>query len=183
MRAAGYSGQPSFEIAHFIGNPASAISGWLGTLWHRVPLVNPNSDHYGSGTAQGWDVMDFGSGQAPDVDGVWFFPYDGMTISGRGGNESPPPPDPPAGCDAQDWGTFITIMFARSASVTIASHGLSGPGGDVAYNWITPADSSFLQGSTYAMVPCRLPAGSYTVTVSGTVNGNAFQRAITFSAQ
>jgi hypothetical protein len=180
LSAAGYSGGRT-EIVHFFGNPTGAVNGWLGTLWHRIPIVLPGSDHLGSGHAAGWDVMDFGRSQSADPNGVWFYPYDGQTsVSGRGGNESPPPPAPPSGCST--WGTFISVMFAPGASVTVDTHELTGPSGPERYEWLPPSASPFLSGS-FAMVPCPLSAGSYTIRVTGTLGGSAFDRSSTFTVR
>lgn len=180
LSAAGYTGGGSSEIVHFIGNPSGAISGWLGTLWHRIPLVHPNSKDFGSGTRPGWDVMDFGAKQSADKDGVWFYPFDGSTgVSRQGGNESPSPPDPPSGCST--WGTFITVLFEQSASVQIDTHTITGPAGDVDHTWHT---GSFLTSKGFAFVPCPLDgATQYTARVTGTLNGAPLDRATTFTTQ
>jgi len=180
LSAAGYSGART-EIAHFLSSPDAAVSGWLGTLWHSIPILHPNSDDFGYGGAPGWNVMDFGRTQAADVDGVWFYPLDGSSVSGTGGNEIPAPPDPPSGCPT--WGTFVRILFDRSASVTIDTHELTGPSGSETHEWITPSDSAFLFGSVYVMVPCPLSAGVHTVRVAGTLNGTAFDRSSTFTVR
>lgn len=180
LSAAGYSGG-SNEIVHFFGDPVRGIDGWLITLWHRVPVVLPQSDHFGHGSAAGWDVEDYGRRQAVDGDGIWFYPYEGQTISGRGGNESPPPPDPPAACGAGNWGTFVTIMFGSNPT-SVDVHTLTGPSGAVEHNWITPGMSSFLAGTVYAMVPCPLASGDYTIRVQGTHrSGMPFDRSSTFT--
>lgn len=182
LGAAGYSGG-SFEIVHFLGNPRGAVDGWLGTLWHRIPLVLPQTDHYGAGFASRFDVMDFGRRQGVDPDGVWFYPAEGMTVSGRGGDEVPSPPDAPASCGATSWGTFITIMFGEGGA-TVDSHTLTGPSGEEEHTWVTPSDSSFLAGTVFAMVPCPLSSGSYTVVVRGTHRSGApFDRSVTFQVR
>jgi len=183
MQAAGYTGGAAGEIAHFVGDPEFAIAGWVGTLWHRIPIVAPNSLDCGYGGAAGWDVMDWGTQQAADPDGVWFYPYDGATVSPFGGDESPSPPDPPAGCGGGfcQWGTFVTVLFDNTAAVTITTHELEGPDGPVVHNWEGPG--GFL-GNGWAMVTDPLDSGAdYTVSVAGTLNGAAFSRTITFHTQ
>lgn len=182
LGAAGYSGG-SFEIVHFLGDPVRAIDGWLGTLWHRIPLVLPQTDHYGAGFASRFDVMDFGRRQGVDPEGVWFYPADGMRVAGRGGDEVPSPPDAPASCGATQWGTFITIMFGQGGA-TVDAHSLTGPSGAEEHSWLTPADSRFLGDTVFAMVPCPLSPGSYTVSVRGSHrSGAAFDRSVTFEVR
>jgi len=183
MVAAGYAGGASAEVAHFMGDPAMAIDGWVGTLWHRVPVVAPNTDELGYGTTTGWDVMDFGTQQPADSSGVWFYPYDGATVSPNGGDEVPPPPDPPSGCGGGfcQWGTFVTVLFESSAAVTVDVHELEGPWGPVEHGWEGPG--GFL-GNGYAMVTDPLDSGAdYTVRVAGRIDAAPFDRSISFHTQ
>lgn len=179
MVTAGYAGGASSEIAHFMGDPAIAIDGWVGTLWHRIPIVAPNTLELGYGSAVGWDVMDFGTQQPADAAGVWFYPYDGATVAPWGGDEVPPPPDPPAGCGGGfcQWGTFVTILFDQSAVVTVEVHELEGPSGLVVHNW----ESGGFLGNGFAMVTDPLESGAdYTVRVAGQLGAVPFDRTITF---
>ena len=183
MVAAGYAGGASSEIAHFMGDPAVAIDGWVGTLWHRIPIVAPNTLELGYGTTAGWDVMDFGTLQPADPDGVSFYPYDGATVSPFGGDEVPPPPDPPAGCGGGfcQWGTFVTILFESSATVTVEVHELEGPSGPVEHGWEGPG--GFL-GNGFAMVTDPLESGAdYSVRVAGRLGAAPFDRSIEFHTQ
>jgi len=186
MWAAGYRGTGMTEIMHFTGDATAAIDGWLVTLWHRIPLVHPNMLDFGAGIEPGGaEVMDFGDFQAVDRNGVWVYPPDGMAgVPPYGGTEYPVPPDPPASCGGA-YGTFVSILFDSSATVSFDTHELRGPAGPVEHGWMVPSGYEFwLAWGSYAMIPCPLaPATTYTVHVAGTVNGVRFDRTTTFTTE
>jgi len=84
---AGYLGESSGEVMHYIGDPTISVDGWMATVYHRLPIIDPNRKHagYALNTQPGVDAMDFGAG--PAATGVWMsatpyplaYPVDGQT--------------------------------------------------------------------------------------------------------
>jgi hypothetical protein len=60
--------------------PQDAIDGWIGTFYHRLPLLDPGLLAIGWGTVKSCAVMDAGSLCAP-AEKAWVvaWPFDGMT--------------------------------------------------------------------------------------------------------
>jgi hypothetical protein len=96
---AGYMGNPTSEDMHFLDNGAAAVQGWLDTIYHRYPVLDPWERDFGYGNSTGCDTMDFGSGAATPATVVAVYPYDGQknVPTSFDGAESPAPPAPPGG--------------------------------------------------------------------------------------
>ncbi|MFO0613349.1 MAG: CAP domain-containing protein [Polyangiaceae bacterium] len=187
--AAGYNGNPRFEVmASGLGADGS-IQEWVETVYHRTPFITPDMGETGFGHAAAYDTMDFGNGQAADPAFVTNYPVHGqkgVPVS-FGGNEGPTPPAPPAGFPS---GSVISIIFP-SAGVHITKHDLfdsscaSLP--HVAGGQDLPA-AGFQQGFLgptvvlYANAPLASGA-SYTVNVEYTLNGQPGHRTFQFTTQ
>ncbi len=179
MQHYGYSGWGGAEIIAFYHNPRLAVQGWVETLYHRIPIVDPASSTMGYGGAGGGtsaiDVIDFGIGGAPmpTVTEV-LYPWEGQVEVPRSwdGFESPQPPPPPGGYPS---GSIITATFVIPVP-TIQQHQLLDPSGaDVAHTWLTPQNDEHLAQSgnvfsLYADDPLQ-PLTSYRVVLSGTRGG------------
>jgi hypothetical protein len=98
-KKAGYGGSPSSEDMHFLGTPKAAVQGWIDTVYHRYPILDPWTRDFGYGAAAGCDTMDFGVGATTPGDVVAVYPYDKQTNvpTSFSGAESPAPPAPPTG--------------------------------------------------------------------------------------
>ena len=103
--AAGYPQALAYtEVATTFGNnPVAAVPGWIDTVWHRIPLLDPWTADMGyGGDDVGCDVIDIGRGMSTmPANTVVVYPYDGQidvpaTFSGLEG-PAPPPPSPAAG--------------------------------------------------------------------------------------
>ncbi|MCB9738047.1 MAG: hypothetical protein H6747_02190 [Deltaproteobacteria bacterium] len=132
MAAAGYGGTPSSEVMAFTGSASGAITGWMETLYHRLPLIDPGSVDVGYGAAAvgkaRTEVMVFGAGKAAnDPIVVWPFPGQTGVPKGWSGNESPQPPPPTSGYPS---GPIVTARLPAGSTVQehgIAAVGASGP--------------------------------------------------------
>jgi len=86
MKAAGFAGpgSPMFEVIHSLGDGHGSIlgeSGWVNTLYHRIPFVAFGAKGYGFGNNSGkWATVDFSNGGAPpSPTTVSTWPVDGDT--------------------------------------------------------------------------------------------------------
>ncbi len=114
---AGYTGSPTSEDMYFFDDPKLAIAGWIDTIYHRYPILDPWERDFGYGGAMGCDTMDFGSGAATPSTTIAVYPYDGQTGVGTqfAGAEIPAPPPPPNGWPA---GYPISIFYQGTLTTT-----------------------------------------------------------------
>jgi hypothetical protein len=186
--AAGYTGSPMSEVMAFFGDPGEATAEWMNSVLHRVPIIHPDAVDMGYGGDTGVDVIDFG-GPSTSGSTIVVWPPDGATGQPDEflGNEGPMPPPPPSGNFPS--GPIASVIFERSATVTITSHDLKdvATGTSIAHTFIAPDDATL---GPYLLNSCALygdgPATSgqaFEVIVSGTVNGTAFTKDWTFSVQ
>ncbi len=177
IQAAGWSGSAT-EIMAFTGSPTAALAGWLATVYHRMPLLDPRSQSMGYGQAAKGnyktEVMEV-SGGASAAPGLVVYPYPGQTgVPGSwDGSEGPQPPAPPKGFPS---GPVISLRLSQPANVTV--HELrDATGTKVEHVWLdaqNDSNTSMFDGNCrtlYAHQP--LAAGVYTVHVEATVAGQA----------
>jgi len=179
----GFTGNPGWEVMAFIGDPKAAVDGWMETLYHRIPFVNPSTTELGFGTTKGgcynWatgtDVMDFGRGAGGTTQEPVAWPYDGQTGVSPSwmGYEAPQPPLPKG--QTYPSGPVITLTFPGSSPFTVASHDLLDPQGNpIPHQWVDSSNdpAGFLQDtvSMYAYDPL-LANSLYTVTIKGKWKG------------
>lgn len=168
VKAAGYPNPAVVEIMAFTGGAAGAIQGWLDTVYHRLPLVNPRMDAWGWGQAKATgaqtEVID-ATQSGPIAADLVVYPYPGQSgvPSSWSGNEGPQPPKPPGGYPS---GPVITARF--EPAVQVQSHELvDAAGAAVEHMWLTAANDKYLAGFDaktvvlYAHKP--LAAGVWTV--------------------
>jgi uncharacterized protein YkwD len=154
------------DIAIGDHGPLDGIDAWMATLYHRVPLLEPNLKAVGYGCARarrlGWvAVMNVSAGKdrtlprphpvfypAPDQAGVpLHFP--------AGGEEPNPIPDSTAGRA----GFPVTAFFPETAPLKSASAVLTDPAGKEVAVWFStpevPANPKFIkhQGNTVCLIP------------------------------
>lgn len=74
-----WAGAHSVILFGDVGDYVEAIDGWMGTFYHRLPLIDPGLLRIGWGWKKHVVVMDTGSLAAPyDKKFVVVWPYDGM---------------------------------------------------------------------------------------------------------
>jgi len=174
----GYSGNASAEIMGFMSNPVDATHGWLETLYHRIPIVDPNSYEVGYGLASrsetGCDTADFGSFNGPDSGLEVIYPIHGQVgvATQWHGYESPQPPLPEG--ESYPSGPIITLTIPRGSDLVVESYSFTHPSGaDVPAMFTAPSNNTHLDRTTalYSHDPLD-PMTAYTVTFEGR-KGNA----------
>ena len=174
------------EVMAFSGSVQGGIDGWMETLYHRVPLVHPNTEHWGFGMAVGLpancEVIDYTSGAAV-LPGPSLWPIDdayGVPTS-WGGWESPQPPLPEG--VTYPSGPIITLVFENGTNPQLSTAVLLGPGGhDVPAQVQSPANDSHLTTtwSIYSHDPLASQT-EYTVEFEGVVSGQPYSRSWSFT--
>lgn len=200
--AAGYRPAALGEVINWESTPAASIDGWIWTVYHRFPFVNPDYTEVGfaavpgtfSGRRTNFNTMEFArpSGAAAGVLAEpAVFPPPGQTgvpVLFRGNLEGPTPPLPATG----RWpsGPVITVTFPTQ-EFELTVHKVY----DVA---CTEVPSSYFTARTSTDSNVRnlarriaffypdapLAASSeYTVEVRGTVDGQPWSRVWRFTTE
>jgi uncharacterized protein YkwD len=168
--------------------PLDGVDSWLATLYHRVPILEPNLTRIGFGCArgrkQGWvTVMNVSSGrkEGPRPHAV-FYPVDAQIAVPvnfpNGGEEPNPIPDDKAGRA----GFPITSTFPQNEPLKNASAKLTDAKGAEVACWFSspekPANPTFPQGSTVCLIPKAplAPQTTYHVHLQGQLAGKAWQK-------
>ena len=182
--AAGYMCQPSltqmcgsFEVMAFDDNPTYALAQWIGSIYHRTPVLDPRTRDFGYGNATGCDTIDFGEGAGSTTASnvLVSYPYDGQTGVGtsfNGAQEEPTPPVPPNG-----WPSAMPItifMAATSVTLTTDEFGVDG-GAQLAHQVMTPQSNQLVQNALvlYGNAPL-MSKTKYRVHVAGTRSTQSF---------
>ncbi|HOU55077.1 MAG TPA: CAP domain-containing protein [Myxococcota bacterium] len=134
MVAMGYPsrGVGMAEVIAFANDPDLAVAGWIRTLYHRLPLLDPRTRDAGygrsgpaancTGMLRNADVMDLGLALDAE-DRVVIYPPDGARLvpTSFDGAEVPTPIAPPAGWPS---GTIVTVQFGKDLPFRVRSHDL-----------------------------------------------------------
>ena len=184
---AGFDGGWLWEVMAFMSDPHGSIDGWMDTLYHRVPLIHPNTESYGYGISlQGaaCDVIDGNYGKAllPGP-ARWPLPNTTNVAVKWMGWESPQPPLPAD--QSYPSGPVITITFPRSTPMKLTSAVLLDPSGEeVPAQVQTPENDSWLSTTwaIYAYNPL-MGQSTYTVRFEGTVQGAPYTDTWSFTTQ
>lgn len=125
-------------IAPGSASPDDAIADWMGTFYHRLPLVVPGLIKIGWGYDHRIAVLDSGSITNPDLY-VGHVAWPTPNATGVPTAFVPELPNPVPGEDQSAWGYPITIQFlgdARHVTMTL-SRGKK-PGDPVECHYLTP---------------------------------------------
>ncbi len=182
---AGYKCNPSAtqscgasEVMAFDDDPTAALGQWIGSIYHRSPLLDPRMRDFGYGNATGCDTIDLGegAGSTTPADVIVSYPYDGQTGVARsfnGAQESPTPPVPPNG-----WPSALPVhvyMLATTITLTTDEFGIDG-GAQLAHQVMTPQSANgYLSNALvlYGNAPL-VAATKYHVHVAGTRQNKTF---------
>jgi hypothetical protein len=161
-KAAGYTGTPTSEVMAFRNNPASAVQGWIDTVYHRTPMLSPWIRDMGYGGTTGCDTIDFGRGPVTDNTVTALYPYAGQTgvpLSFDGSREGPTPPAPPGG-----WPSGYPVhLYAKTLTVTSHVFTVDGSTTPIEHTWIAETSDFIL----YANAPLT-SSTKYRVQIVGT---------------
>lgn len=173
--------------------PTNALDGWMATLYHRVPILDPGLKKVGFGCARGsrlgWvTVLDIASGREKSlrlVPVLW--PVDGqmdVPLHFPPGGEIPNPIPEDATGRA---GYPITAAFPRDAPLKSPAMALERADGTKIACWSSspesPANAKFSQGTTVCLIPkAPLPSGErLRVILTGDWRGEKFKRIWSFT--
>jgi hypothetical protein len=129
-------------------SPESALNAWLGTFYHRLPLIHPGLVRIGWALSDGIAVLDCGSLARP-LPGPWHvvWPYDGMTDVPTHFS-APELPNPVPGADQFTFGYPVTLQIGaylgqgEPRTITIELREKDGNGPVVACHLSTPSAPS-----------------------------------------
>lgn len=123
------------EVIAFLNEPTLAVEGWVRTLYHRLPLLDPRTRQIGYGGANigdgplctnrmlwNADVITIGmAGETEDA--VILYPPDGSKRipTSFDGLENPEPIRPLSGWPS---GTIITVQFGQEREFVVTGHRL-----------------------------------------------------------
>jgi uncharacterized protein YkwD len=187
VKAAGYTGSPAFEVMAFVNDPARAVSTWVNSVWHRIPVMSPWVTELGYGAAARCDTMDFGRGKPLPDTTVVVYPYDTQTdipTSFDGSREGPMPPTPSTG----KWPSGPPIsLYAKKLTVTDHVLTKDGDTTPITHTWLAAATADamfkgFLTDVVFMYPDAPLTAATkYRVHITGTSASGALDREWTFT--
>lgn len=168
-----------------------AVEGWIGSLLHRIPLMQSRLRKVGYGVARGGPakvtvVLDALNGTGPGKDApVVIYPAEGQKDVPR--RFSAEIPDPIPESPDKKAGYPVTAIFAEAALVKDVKASLKDGAGNEVPFWLSspakPAAADY-QRNTVGIIPKEplRPATAYTVTVAAVVRGRPWLRVWTFTS-
>jgi len=187
MQAAGFTGPASTETMAFVASPKDAMQGWLATVYHRLPLLDPRTVAFGYGLASGpvgCDTADWSARTAQAGDPVVIYPIDGQIDVPRAWNglEGPQPPPPPEGFPS---GSVISARLDGPPKIT--SHALRDDKGNEVPHVFLDAQGDATLGQfdartvvLYAHAPLAAKT-TYHVELKGTAGPSALDLSWSFT--
>jgi len=154
-------------------DPQRAIDGWVDTVYHRLPIINPNVYETGFGAAKAGDrvayVMDFANPGFPISKKIIYYPADAQTnVPVKFTGDETPDPLPGAKYPV---GYPITITFNGYKDIKIIDVKLTDSNGvDVKFYKIMPFSDKYIRDSI-AIIPKR-PL-EYGMDYRVSINANA----------
>jgi hypothetical protein len=165
--------------------PADSVDLWMGSVYHRAPLVGLDLRHVGFGEAGGYTGMVL-IGDYPGTTGAEVvYPPDGMRGVPVDFDSDSESPDPVAGAGVVGFPvTWSVANVTDGPDITEASAEMSGPDGDVDFLLLDPDSDPWLT-DMLALVPLEPlePASAYEVELSATVHGEAVSRTVRFDTE
>jgi tetratricopeptide (TPR) repeat protein len=175
----GYPDRSMAEVITHRSDPASGVSDWIDSVFHRIPILRADLLELGFGDAYlgplSIQVMDMAYREQATTNRVVLYPAPNQTgvPSAFSGNEIPDP----APNATYPIGYPITATFDRFASVTISAFHLRDPSGSELSGFKLNPDNPDMENSFGFMAKMPLkPGTTYSASLSGTINGVAFLR-------
>jgi hypothetical protein len=169
---------------------AEAIEGWMGSLLHRIPLLQSRLKKVGYGVARGGPakstvVLDSTNGMGVGKDSPFvLYPADGQKDVPRAFVEEIPDPIP--GSPDKKAGYPVTVIFAEGALVKDVKASLKAGDGNEVPVWLSspekPAAADYQRNTVglIAQEPLK-PSATYTVTVAARVTGKPWLKTWSFT--
>jgi hypothetical protein len=173
----GFSPEGAWAGTHaviaFTPNPKEAVRQWMGTFYHRLPLLEPGLFGVGLGVQENVTVLDTNSLVAPYRLDCWVAwpPADEKDIPRR---FVPEMPNPVPGEEQAEWGYPITLQVysGSNGQHNVQMHlfeGSSAEGKEVLCHYLTPFSSKqdkLRPSNAYCLIPKTTlkPNANYTVT-------------------
>ena len=193
LSGAGYAGEAFREVIAYQASPAAAVAHWLETVYHRLPLLHPESTHVGYGEASATgeyvNVLDLGTDPKKVTSvphGVVWPPEGAVDVPlSWDGAETPAPPSPPDGFPS---GPVITLQFQDRTNFVLHKTTIRDVAEDMALGHVElstendPNLSGDAAVAIYTHSPL-LPGRTYKVVVEGQLNGTVFLRGWTFKTR
>jgi len=173
-------------------DPRDSIDGWMDTLYHRVPMLEPNLKRVGFGAAKGkgWmSVLNVSTGKTQGRPREVLYPVPDqkdVPLQFPPGGEIP---DPIPDDKDKQAGYPITAFFPFNSPLVNATGSLKEAGGNALEVWFSspekPANSKYVthQGNTVCLIakdPLK-PATKYTVEIAGTREGKKWEKTWSFT--
>lgn len=191
ISAAGFPYWGGSEVMHFLGDPIASVDDWMSSVYHRVLVLDPGAHYagYGNNTAPATkvDVMDFGGGPVEVDSGLWFnerrypvsYPIDGqMDVPFEWNGAEFPDPLPPNA--SRPVGYPFTLQGV-GGSLQITWSEMRDSDGNVVAVHPNPPDCPVFNCFALISVEPLQPYSTYTVSATGIVSGDEFDRTWTFT--
>lgn len=186
--AGSWAGQHSV-IAPGVRKPEEAIDGWIGTFYHRLPLLDPCLLRIGWGMHDGIAVLDASSVSNPSLVRGWVaWPPPRMRSVPTA--FQPELPNPVPGVDQSGMGYPITLQYfgwSTEASATMTLHHGGSPSAPQVECWvITPAapiNRELVPPGAYCLIPKTPLKRSSRYTVVADLSGSDEPWVWTFSTR
>ena len=175
----------------FLGRGGTdAVDGWVGSLLHRIPLLQSRLRKIGYGVAKGGPatvtvVLDATNGMGVGKDSpVVLYPAEAQKDVPLA--FSPEIPDPIPDSPDKKAGFPVTAIFSEGALVKDVKASMTDAAGNDVACWLSspekPAAADY-QRNTVGLIPkdALQPSTTYTVTMAARVTGKAWTRTWTFT--
>jgi len=167
-----------------------AVDGWMGSLLHRIPLLQSRLRKVGYGVARGGPakstaVFDVTNGMGPGRDARFvIYPADGQKDVPLAFEEEIPDPIPESA--DRKAGYPVTVIFAEGALVKDVKASLKDAEGKEVAIWLStpekPAAADYQRNTVglIAQEPLK-PSTTYTVAVAARLTGKPWLKTWTFT--
>lgn len=167
----------STEVINFVRRAEDAVSGWMDTLYHRVPLIQPGMTVMGYGVASGGELTVNAAQLGPNyaASGLVRWPPAGQVgVQPQWDGLETPNPFAIYPQVQGPVGYPITLTFGeRTRQLRLTEWSLTGPEGSVPLLPYDPArDPNLKDDDTVAVIPEAplRPGARYTVRLAGQVD-------------
>jgi hypothetical protein len=180
----GYGGQRVAEVISHVYLAGAAVDHWVDGFFHRYPLADPETVSAGFGEAQvgalSIQVLDLGQDPASRHDPVVYPVPDqsGVPFAFLGGEI----PDP-APAATYPTGYPITLQVGSGSELKVSSVEVIGPDGADLDGYALDSSNAEMGANQWGVLPRDplTPGARYTVKLSGTIDGQAFDKNWSFT--